>query len=89
VPKLLPIAAVIEALEKAFRPLECRVERVDGGQKLRLHFFDPTSNTTLKPVQMLTRLARKLEVLWLRIYRVRAGLADAGFKLDPWTPPAQ
>ena len=85
---LLAIATVVEALENAFRPLECRVERVDGGQKLRLHLLDPTSRTKLKPVQMLTRLARKPDVLWLRIYQVRVSLTDAGFKLDHWTPPA-
>jgi hypothetical protein len=88
VPRLLAIATVVEALESAFRPLECRVERVDGGQKLRLHLSDPTSHTKLKPIQILTRLARKPEVLWLRIYQVRVSLKDGGFKLDSWTPPA-
>lgn len=86
-PQLLTIATVVEAFEKAFRPLECGVERFDGGQKLRLHISDPNNNATLKPVQMLTRLARKPEVLWPRIYRVRSGIVDAGFKLDPWAPP--
>lgn len=86
-PRLLAIATVVKALENAFRPLECRVERVDGGQKLRIHLSDPISNTKLKPVQLLTRLARNPEVLWLRIHQVRASLTDAGFNLDPWTPP--
>lgn len=86
-PKAISIATVVEMFEKAFHPLECRVEKFDGGQKLRLHISDPHGNTSLKPIQILTRLARKPEVLWPRIYRVRSGLVNAGIKLDYWAPP--
>jgi hypothetical protein len=86
-PKLLSVAAVVKALENAFHPLECDVTLVAHGGQMRFLVSDPTGRKTFRPVQMFTRLARKPEILWSRIYRVRSGLKEAGMKLDPWAPP--
>jgi len=83
-PRHLQPNEVVEAIESAFSPLECRVELVD--QRLGLSVFDTDGYVVLPLLSWNVRWARKPENLQSRINVLRQRVELEGYMLDPWKP---
>ena len=81
-PKYLEPNEVVEAIESAFSPLECRVELV--GQRLGFCVFDIDGNALLPLLSWHARWARKPDTLRSRISTLRKRVEEEGYTLDPW-----
>ncbi len=84
-PRYLEPNDVVEAIENAFRPLECRVDLFDQQNRLGFRVFDPNGNSILPVSSWLTRLVRKPDSLRSRINVLRKRVEAEGYTLDPWT----
>ena len=85
--KLLEPNDIVEAIENAFRPLECRVELYDQGSRLAFNVLDAGSNLLLPLSVWRARLVRRPERLRARIAPLRDRVALEGYTLDPWNFP--
>ena len=81
-PNYLEPHEVVEAIENAFSPLECRVEMI--GQRLGFCVFDIDGNALLPLLSWHARWARKPESLQSRISTLRKRVELEGYILDPW-----
>ena len=87
-PRHLEPDQVVEAIEDAFRPLECRVDLYDQGSRLAFGVFDTDGALIMPPSVWMARLVRKPHRLQARIYPLRKRVELEGYTLDPWTFPA-
>jgi hypothetical protein len=84
-PKYLEPNEVVEAIENAFSPLECRVELFDRRNRLGFRVFDIDGNAVLPLSSWVARLVRKPDRLRSRINVLRQRVEEEGYILDPWT----
>jgi hypothetical protein len=82
-PKYLQPNEIVEAIERAFSPLECRVELFD--QRLGFRVFDTDGTLVLPLSSWVARLVRKPDRLRSRINVLRKRVEAEGYTLDPWT----
>jgi hypothetical protein len=82
-PKYLEPNEVLEAIETAFSPLECRVELFDRN-RLGFCVFDIDGNAVLPLSSWHARLVRKPDRLRSRINVLRQRVEQEGYTLDPW-----
>jgi hypothetical protein len=83
-PKYLEPNEVVEAIENAFRPLECHVELFDDRNRLSFRVFDTDGTLILPLSSWLARLVRKPDRLRSRIGPLRKRVEAEGYTLDPW-----
>ncbi len=87
-PKYLEPNEIVEAIENAFSPLECRVELFDHRNRSGFTVFDTDGTLILPLSSWLARLVRKPDSLRTRINVLRKRVEAEGYTLDPWTFPA-
>jgi len=85
--KLLEPNDIVEIIENAFRPLECRVELYDQGSRLAFNVLDADGNLLLPLSVWLARGLRKPDRLRARIAPLRDRVSLEGYTLDPWNFP--
>ena len=73
---------IVEAIERAFSPLECRVELFD--HRLGFRVFDTDGTLILPLSSWLARMVRKPDRLRSRINVLRQRVEAEGYTLDPW-----
>ena len=83
-PKYLEPNEVVEAIENAFSPLECRVELFDDRNRLGFCVFDADGTLILPLSSWVARLVRKPDRLRSRIDTLRRRVEAEGYTLDPW-----
>jgi hypothetical protein len=83
-PKYLEPNEVVEAIENAFSPLECRVELFDHRNRLGFCVFDTDGTLILPLSNWVARLVRKPDRLRSRINVLRQRVEAEGYTLDPW-----
>jgi hypothetical protein len=83
-PKYLEPNEVVEAIENAFSPLECRVELFDHRNRLGFCVFDIDGNAVLPLSSWDVRWARQPDRLRSRIDVLRQRVEEEGYTLDPW-----
>ena len=84
-PKYLEPNEVIEAIERAFSPLECRVELFDRRNRVGFCVFDTDGTLILLLSSWVAPLVRKPDRLRSRINVLRQRVEAEGYTLDPWT----
>ncbi len=82
-PKYLEPDEILEAIENAFSPLECRVELYDRN-RLGFRVFDIDGNALLPFSSWHARWVRKPDTLRSRISTLRKRVEEEGYMLDPW-----
>ena len=82
---LLEAHDICEAIENAFRPLECRVEIYDEGRRLALSVVDPAGELLLAQLVWQARMVRRPHCLRARLLPLRDRVELEGYVLDPWT----
>ena len=82
-PKYLEPNEILEAIENAFSPLECRVELYDRN-RLGFRVFDIDGNALLPLSSWHARWVRKPDTLRSRISTLRKRVEEEGYMLDPW-----
>jgi hypothetical protein len=70
-PRHLEPDQVVEAIEDAFRPLECRVDLYDQGSRLAFSVLDTDGALIMPPSVWMARLVRKPHRLQVRINPLR------------------
>ena len=86
--QLLQPNHIVEVIENAFRPLECRVEIYDQGSRLAFNVLDRDGNLLLPLSVWLARLVRKPDRPRARLLPLRDRVQLEGYVLDPWRFPA-
>lgn len=81
---LLEVHDICEAIENAFRPLECRVEIYDRGRRLALSVVDFAGELLLPSLVWQVRLLHKPHCLRARLLPLRDRVELEGYVLDPW-----
>ena len=84
---LLELDAVIEVLEKAFRPLMCTVSVSYAKASVSFVIFDSSGAQILRVAGRPELEMRDRYWLRLTIDRVRSHLRAEGFNIDLWGPP--
>ena len=82
--KYLEPNEIVEAIENAFSPLECRVESYDDSNRLGFRIFDIDGNALLPLTSWHARWVRKPDALRSRINVLRQRVEAEGYTLDPW-----
>lgn len=84
-PKYLEPNEIVEVIENAFSPMECRVELFDHRNRLGFSVFYTDGTLILPLSSWLVRLVRKPDSLRTRIDVLRKRVEAEGYLLDPWT----
>ncbi len=78
---------LVEAIENAFRPLECRVDLYDQARRLALNIVDINGELVLPPHFWVAGQLRKPHRLRARIISLRTRVELEGYTLEPWAFP--
>jgi hypothetical protein len=78
---------LVEAIENAFLPLECRVDLYDQARRLALNIVDINGEPVLPPYFWLASQLRKHHRLRARIISLRTRVELEGYTLEPWAFP--
>ncbi len=81
--KYLEPDEIVEAIENAFSPLECRVELFADRNRLGFSVFDTDGSLILPCSSWFARLVRKPDSLRTRINVLRKRVEAEGYTLDP------
>ena len=79
---------LVEAIESAFLPLECRVDLYDRARRLALNIVDINGEPVLPPYFWVASQLRKPHRLRARIISLRTRVELEGYTLEPWALPA-
>ena len=82
---VLGLDQVVQAIENAFRPLECRVDLYDQARRLALNIVDVNGELILPPAFWVASQLRRPHRLRGRITPLRTRIELEGYTLDPWT----
>jgi len=78
---------LVEAIENAFLPLECRVDLYDQARRLALNIVDINGEAVLPPSFWVASQLRKPHRVQARLASLRARVELEGYTLEPWAFP--